>query len=1342
MSATSALEPPPQDGPSTTKVRGSSTMGCPDDEVVLAFLDRELEPAQAAALEAHLDVCPACRKLVAVLAQEGERTPVVQMGLLQKGERIDQFEIEALIGRGGMGDVYSARDMTLRRRVAIKLINGKLAESSEARGRILVEARAMARLSHPNIAAIHSAGEHGGRPYLALEYLAGSTLRQRLDQGPLAVAEAIEIGRGIGAALAEAHAHGVLHRDLKPQNVMLPSDGRARVLDFGLAKVQPEDLDPRGDSLFETQDQGIRGTPAYIAPEQWRGEKATEAADVWALGVILYELLSRRRPYQEMNAISYAVKVAELAPVPPPSPSAGTPERFIDLVGRCLAKDPARRPTAADVARELGEIGAGEAVRIAAELERAAAAWMSHGETERDLWDGIALERAERALSDSAVSLAAPATRFLTASVERARLRAKRRSKGLVLLGAAATGAAIFAAVMAVSSQRQAERAERGETQAIQERASALIEGAAAAFARGEHLEARAKLRQGLELGDSAAGRLLWSTLEREPRLWSRALGSGIFDAALSPGGDQIAAGAQDHTVYLLDLATLSTRSLRGHKDQVYKLAYAPDGRRLASSSWSGEIRLWTLPEGGSRALVNSGPRTAAMVFDPDGTEIYLAGSDGPIRSLQIDGGDPRVISESVARDLAIDASGVLWAACADGHARAFARKTGQALDDFSVSPVPASAIAVGREEIAVGGDDGRIRVLDRKGAVLRTLAGHRSKIVRVRAAGAGRWVSIGEDKSARLWSGERSIVLGETDRALWGLDVDARGERAIVGGVEGKLHFWDLAKREAAPAGGAHTDGATSVAFADGVLYSGGYDRAIRSWDAHDGTPLGQLLGHQGTIYGLARKGDLLASASHDGTVRIWRVPAGVELALLSGHQGGVYAVAFDPAGRTLATAGTDGTVRRWALPGGAPGLVTRSHEGPVFAVAWSPSGDRLASAGADKVIQIADAKGKVTARLAGHEASVWGLSFHPSGKELASASYDGTLRLWDLKRKTARVIARLEVRAYAVAFLPDGDRVAVASADGRARIYRLSTGETIELTGHRAEVNQVRVDDEGHLAATASDDGTVRVWDVDTGWPVWRSSKDARISDTHGKWTCKSTLAGDLELWSGETRAFKSAGQKPARLFALEGGCLSLEGHTARVFDPSGTGKDLAGSVSAISADSLGRGWIATDERLVRFDAAGNKGEERPVDRGVTALIPLDEGRFALGYENGRVEIVGGAAPLNLDATPGSAVVRLASAPMRTIAAGWENGELGIWSLDNGARLARAQLHGAIARLASDGGIVSAASELGQELPPIDVLARDYCALMRQIWAEVPVVWREGLPTVVAPPRGHRCS
>ena len=199
--------------------------------------------------------------------------------LLPEDTRIGDFRIRGLLGEGAMGQVYLAQDTTLGRRVALKLVK-RSAMQADALARFLEEARATASFNHPNIVTLHAVGEHDGRPYLALEYLDGESLRARLAGGPLPVREALRHGRAVAEAIAEAHRRGLVHADLKPENIVIPRDGRVRVVDFGLAKLV-------GDAAG-----GASGTPAYMAPERWRGEPPAGAIDIWAFGVTLHELVT------------------------------------------------------------------------------------------------------------------------------------------------------------------------------------------------------------------------------------------------------------------------------------------------------------------------------------------------------------------------------------------------------------------------------------------------------------------------------------------------------------------------------------------------------------------------------------------------------------------------------------------------------------------------------------------------------------------------------------------------------------------------------------------------------------------------------------------------------------------------------------------------------------------------------------------------------------------------------------------------------------------------------------------------------------------------------------------
>jgi len=273
---------------------------------------------------------------------------------------IDHFRVMRFIGRGNMGEVYLARDIQLGRKVALKLISPRLMGSAKSVERFLFEARATARFSHPHIVTVYSVGHFRGRPYLALEYLRGDNLQQRMSEGALGIQASLRLALAIAEAIAEAHSHGILHRDLKPSNVVIPDDGRLRVVDFGLAKR----LNPGDDSLgrsttaenasqFASQKGGRKGTPAYMAPEQWMELVCTAETDIWALGVILFELMAGRRPYVASDIADWAVKVCGPEPCPRADQLADLPEPLADLIAHCLQKDPTARPSAKEVVSSL-----------------------------------------------------------------------------------------------------------------------------------------------------------------------------------------------------------------------------------------------------------------------------------------------------------------------------------------------------------------------------------------------------------------------------------------------------------------------------------------------------------------------------------------------------------------------------------------------------------------------------------------------------------------------------------------------------------------------------------------------------------------------------------------------------------------------------------------------------------------------------------------------------------------------------------------------------------------------------------------------------------------------------
>jgi eukaryotic-like serine/threonine-protein kinase len=257
-----------------------------------------------------------------------------------------RYRVGTLLAAGGMGTVWAAEDLVLGRPVAVKLLGESLAGAGWAAERLRREARSAARLVHPNIARVLDLGEQDGRPYLVMELLEGESLAARLARtGPLAPADAVGVAAAVADALEAAHRAGVVHRDVKPGNVFLTAGGEVKVLDFGIASAAGEAALTTGD-LF--------GTAAYLAPERALGHQATPAADVYALGVLLYELLSGRLPFQDESDVALAMAHVNAKPPPLSQAAPWVPPALAAAADRALAKDPADRPlSAATFARLL-----------------------------------------------------------------------------------------------------------------------------------------------------------------------------------------------------------------------------------------------------------------------------------------------------------------------------------------------------------------------------------------------------------------------------------------------------------------------------------------------------------------------------------------------------------------------------------------------------------------------------------------------------------------------------------------------------------------------------------------------------------------------------------------------------------------------------------------------------------------------------------------------------------------------------------------------------------------------------------------------------------------------------
>jgi serine/threonine protein kinase len=356
-----------------------SNLPCPDAKTLQRLSEGTLSLVERARLTTHLETCPACRRKAAgfaatakiqtpppthpetprtVILTDAEKTdfldPPRRPGLLGQ---LGPFDIVEVIGRGAMGVVLKAVDPALERTVAIKVLAQQLGLNASARERFLREARAVAAISHQNVVRLHAIEDQGRHPYLVMEYVAGASLQERLDRsGPMEMSEVLRIGEQIAAGLAAAHLGGVVHRDVKPANILLEAPSpptplpqgergeqlRVKLTDFGLAREGGGGLTQVGAAV---------GTPLYMSPEQARGEAVDHRTDLFALGGVLYRLCAGRPPFEAGNSLALLRRICEEEPRPVAEINTAVPVWLTDLIGRLMAKDPARRPAgAAEVA--------------------------------------------------------------------------------------------------------------------------------------------------------------------------------------------------------------------------------------------------------------------------------------------------------------------------------------------------------------------------------------------------------------------------------------------------------------------------------------------------------------------------------------------------------------------------------------------------------------------------------------------------------------------------------------------------------------------------------------------------------------------------------------------------------------------------------------------------------------------------------------------------------------------------------------------------------------------------------------------------------------------------------
>ena len=993
-------------------------------------------------------------------------------------ERYEQIGEHA---RGGLGRVVRAIDKRLGRTVAVKEL---LRHDEWHEARFVREALITARLEHPGIVPVHEAGRWpNGDPYYVMKLVEGrtlkelfaetDTLRDRLGLLPHVIA--------IADAIGYAHREGVIHRDLKPANVVIGAFGETIVVDWGLAWDRQQDPP-------ELDGGGVVGTPAYMAPEQARGV-IDERCDVYAIGAILYELLSGMAPY---IADTPAAILSCVAAGPPPR-LAGVPAELRDLVHKAMAREPAHRyPNATALAEDLRRYQTGKLVRA-----HAYSPW----------------QRAKKKLGQHKGVVAVAVASAVTLS---------------------AIGVESFRTVVAERDNAQRARAEaeaHARELVLVEAQTSLDKDPTAAVAWLKRYSIGGDTAGVVDILDEARALGVARHVVRA--------GDWVLDARFTPDGTSLVAVVRDGRVLSIDVASGNVRELGRATSALEELAIAPDGETAITATTLGEVIAWPLHGAGAQhTLVPRGNSPMGIRFDSTGKRFLVDRSSGPLDLVSLSGevtriGGPtalwvaatsdgdhavrlaspsEIVDATTGRSIVTVGGSISYLAVSPtGDAVVYHDKEAVWSVPFTggaprmLAPYPAViktlAWSPDRNVLAILGFQPDIPLVDLTTGATRMLRGHTDTIYHAEfSRDGGRLLTASDDGTARVWNlaDGTSLVLRGHDDDVYRAHFSPDETTVATSSLDGSTRVWPIAPGsarvlvEGAAITGLDVAGPrATVRTADTIArwdLDAGKRAPLFAWPHESGEPSPDgdqlvvrrhdwslevrhktgastiLTGHHALVSQIEWSGDSVYSSSYDGTLRRWDPVTGAGKTLLAGDEP-VKAFSVAPDGRIAARTSD-------ALVMIENDTVTPVGDGCIIAMKFEARG-RLVVHRCDHSLELVDGDRVVKLDTKGTAVERWAVA----PDRIAAAMNDRTILVWDDAGKSINKLRGHTDLVMDVAFSPDGERLASAGYDKTIRVWDLATGRHRVLRGHTGPVERVAWRGPSELVS-ASDDGTLRVW------------------------------------------------------------------------------------------------------------------------------------------------------------------------------------------------------------------------------------------------------------------------